>query len=463
MFKKILILLAISASCLVSAKSSEDVSEGRVLTFGKCPVSQATSVEFSPIGALLVKVIAPIVVDKAIDVAANAAKAAGNSTTTTLATASYQGNFYRGTEDGSVALNKTLGCIVFLRGTIQDKEVPPVDGWRQSGIGTVGRLVGLAGNPGFYMESTIEVSSDKSFFRLVPQYLYYGKAMKESFWRPSARGVAVHISMTSAGQADPFASAVLSFLSLQPETEFQKNYLAGNASKWMSMPAQTETANKQLAPFVQREQKLKEYEAAGAPPKPKLALKVLQDQLELAQTNLCKRLLAEKKEDDACPRDMVLARANIRELQDEVVAEHNRLSAAKLLADLKNQKLDPISNLVPFNVEVSMTESAAGSEFLKFVGSVLTDAKPGINEAIKAKLDANSPESKATAQTALDVALVAAIEAKNEVEKKLIEIAAAPSEDEKAKLKLDLVKLKLSANIAYRKAGLPEPYPGLVI
>ena len=58
---------------------------------------------------------------------------------------------------------------------------------------------------------------------------------------------------------------------------------------------------------------------------------------------------------------------------------------------------------------------------------------------------------------------MAAIEAKNEVEKKVIDIAAATSEDDKARLKLDLVKLKLSANIAYRKAGLPEPYPGLVI
>lgn len=185
--------------------------------------------------------------------------------------------------------------------------------------------------------------------------------------------------------------------------------------------------------------------------------------LELAQTNLCKRLLADKKDDDSCPRDMVLARANISELQQEVVAEQNRLPAAKLLADLKAKKLDPISNLVPFNIAVSMTESAAGSEFLKFVGSVLTDAKPGINEALKAKLDAKSPESKATAQTALDTALVAAIEAKNEVEKKVIDVASATSEDDKAKLKLDLVKLKLSANIAYRKAGLPEPYPGLEI
>ena len=463
MLKLIFIFLAFFASFSVSAKANDEVSEGRVLTFGKCPVSQAASVEFAPIAALLFKVIAPIVVDKAIDLAANAATAAGNSTTTTLAIASYQGNFYRGLEDGSVALNKALGCIVFLRGTIQDKEVVPADGWRQSGIGTVGRLVGLAGNPGFYLESTIEVSSDKSFFRLVPQYLYYGKAMTESSWRPSARGVAAHISMSSAGEAEPCASALLSFPSLQPDTEFQKNFLLGRASNWMPMPVKTDRTTKQLENFVQHQQKLKEYEVASAPPTPKIPPTLLEQQLEAARTKLCARLLTEKKDDDSCPRDMALARQNISELQKDIAVEKNRLPAAKALSNLKAEKLDPIENLLPFNINVSMTESAAGSDFLKFVGSVLKDAKPGINEAVKAKLDARSPESKAATQAAQDTAYVAAIEAKTGVEKKLIDIASEKSEDEKAKLELDLVKLKLLANIAYRKAGLPEPYPGLTI
>lgn len=459
MFKQTLTLLMFCFVFSSHATDSSDTSEGRVVTFGKCPVSQASYTEIAPIAATLLQVLAPVVVNKIVDLAANAATEAGKTSTTTLATASYQGHFYRSTDKGSTALNASLGCIVFLRGSIQDVEVTPPSGWQQSGIGTVARIVGLSGNPGFYLETTIQVSSDRNFFRLVPQYLYYGKAMKDSSWRPTARGVAANISMISSGEAEPFASATLMFPALQPGTELSGKYLTGLGSNWMVMPALSEGAKKQLEPLIQRTQKIKDYEAQIATVAPKSPKSALEVQLEDAQGKLCIRLAAEKITDTNCPRDIIIARQNIAEIQHDIVSEKNRLLATKALADVKSQAMEVPKEILPFNINVSMTETASGSEFLKFVGSVLTEAKPGIEELVKSKL----PEAKASAQTANDAALVAALTAKTEVEKKIIDIGAETSETEKSKLALDLIKLKLSANIAYRKAGLPEPYPGLEI
>lgn len=73
----------------------------------------------------------------------------------------------------------------------------------------------------------------------------------------------------------------------------------------------------------------------------------------------------------------------------------------------------------------------------------------------RALLDAE----KDKAQEERDNAYVAAIEAKATVERKLVEISSAATDAERATVTADLAPLKFKANLAYRKAGLKEPYP----
>lgn len=108
-----------------------------------------------------------------------------------------------------------------------------------------------------------------------------------------------------------------------------------------------------------------------------------------------------------------------------------------------------------------MAETATGSEFLKFMGTVLASSKKDVADAVKTRLQADPAADKTKAEDELDQAYIKAIDAKADVERKLAEIANAADDAERVKVSVDLPPLKLKANIAYRKAGLTEPYPGV--
>lgn len=476
MNKQSLIAAVLALSCMASQAAPQEPQETRVLTLPRCPVSQAATKEMAPALLALLKIVAPVVVEKAIDLAANAATAAGQDSTVKTAVSSYQGNFYRWNGENLV-LNSSLGCIVYVRGTFGDKAVEPADGWKTSGYGTVARRLGMAGHPSFYMELTLEVSADRTLFRLMPEYVDFATPLETSWWRPKERAASVSMSFFVPGTKEPFASTAIAFPSLPPGVVLRKPYLDGYSSNWMVLPAPTETTTKLISEDVELRRQIKANADELAPRAPKRPQGARDAALSRAQEDYCATLKAEKQDDTGvCPRNIVTQRAAIAELQSDLQADdgtwsaqltRNKLDAAQLARKKREQdardKGQPwvLDSLQPFNLDITMAETAAGSEFLKFMGSVLAASKKDVADAVKTRLQADPAADKTKAEDELDQAYIAAIDAKAAVERKLVEITNAADDAERAKVSVDLPPLKLKANIAYRKAGLAEPYPGV--
>lgn len=464
-------------SCIASkAAADEAPQETRVMTLPKCPVTQAATKEMAPALGALLKIVAPVVVEKVIDLAANAATAAGQDSNVKTAISSYQGNFYKWNGENLV-LNSSLGCIVYVRGTFSDKAVEPADSWKTSGYGTVARKLGMIGHPGFYMELTLEVSADRSFFRLVPEYVDFSTPLEGSWWRSTDRAASISLSFFIPGAKEPFASAAIAFPTLRPGEIFRKPYLDGYSSNWMALPAPTETTTKLIIEDVELRKQIRANTEDLSPRPTKRPLGVKDAELARIQQDYCETLKAEKQDDAAnCPRSIAIKRAAIAELQGDLLNEDSIWTAQQTMAKLdavrlarlkreqdardKNQHW-PLDFLQPFNLDIAMVETAAGSEFLKFMGSVLASSKQGVTDAVKARLQTDPAAERAKAADELDQLYIKAIDAKAAVERKQVEIAKAADDNERATASVDIPPLKLKANIAYKKAGLTEPYPGI--
>lgn len=473
---KCFIAVVLMLTCITAQAAPEALQESRVLTFPRCPVSQAATKEMAPAVLVLLKIVAPVAIEKAIDLAANAATAAGEDSTVRAAVSSYQGNFYRWNGE-SLVLNSSLGCIVYVRGTFSDKAVEPADGWKTSGYGTVGRKLGMVGHPSFYMELTMEVSADRTLFRLIPEYVDFAKPLETSWWRSNERAASISMSFFSPGVKEPFASTSIAFANLPPGVVFRKPYLDGYSSNWMVLPTPTEMTNKLINADVELRRLIKANVDELAPLPTKRPHGPKDIALSQAQDEYCATLKAEKQDDNgSCPRSIVTRRAAIAELQSDIQTDENnwkarltkiKLDAAQLARKKREQDVRDngqpwaLDSLQPFNLDITMAETAPGSEFLKFMGSVLGASKKDLVDAVKSKLQADPAADKVKAEDELDKAYIAAIDAKAAVERKLVEIANATDDAERAKMSVDLPPLKLKANIAYRKAGLADPFPGV--
>lgn len=454
---------------------AEVPQELRVMTFPRsCPVSQAAKPEMGPGAVALLKVLAPVVAEKALDLAAGVAKAAGEKATKEPPhSANYQGNFYTwaGTD---LALNGSLVCIVVVRGVFGSEAVRPEGEWKDAAYGTIARALGLQGHPSLLLEIRPEVSPDRQFFRLVPKYLDYGKPMEASMWRPSERAALIGFSFKRPGVTEPFASGKLSFGALIPGTVYRNPFPEGYSSEWMPLAPQSETTKSLIAKDEKRLKEIAEN-ADKLVKAPKRQPGQNDVALEEAQTKYCAELAAAKKEDESvCPRSIVALKEKIDSLRlaikDDEEAWAVQVTKAKLDSEQherrdleertrKAKKPWYLDDLEPFNLEITMKETAAGSEFLKFVGDVLAEAKKDIVEKVKSRVQVDRDAEKDKAQEERDNAYVAAIEAKATVERKLVEISSAATDAERATATADLAPLKFKANLAYRKAGLKEPYP----
>lgn len=471
-------MMALTALTPMTARAAGDGEhqETRVQALvGKCPVSQGASVELAPLVLGLLTAVAPAVIEKAIDLAGTAATLAGQDTTVKSAVSSVQGNFYA-SRDGSLFLNKSLGCIVIARGRFRDDSRDPAEGWVKANMGVLARAMGMQGNPGFYMEITLEVSLDRTAFRLVPQYLYLGEPMEVSAWRSNARGLSISLSFSNAGADKAFASSILAFPELMPPFEAGTRYLQGYRSNWMPLPAPSERTiylTKEETDYQAQIKKAIEDLALVAPPRPRDAADAA---LLQEQQRLCDLLKEDKKEDPSCPRSIALQKellTNLAKSQTDKdtrwanqqakdkLDQWNAQHVASRNAAYEGKTVWLLDNLQPFNLDVTTTETQAGSKLLKFVGDVLTAAKPAVKELATDKLAEYSAQSKASAQKASDTAYLAAIEAKTAVERQLLKVAQATTDDDRNTASVELPKLKLAANIAYRAAGLPEPYAGV--
>jgi len=180
--------------------------------------------------------------------------------------------------------------------------------------------------------------------------------------------------------------------------------------------------------------------------------------------------------DSSCPRDIVEKKAQIvdflaqqqaadnqwlAERQKEQLAKWEQDRAVQLKKASDEKKVNPLDELQPFNLDVTITETAPGSAFLKFIGSVLNGAKADLVAEVKTKAESYTPAEKSKAADDLNALYADAATKKAAVEGQILKINAESDENKKAVLALDLPQLKIQANGAFRKAGLAEPYPGI--
>ncbi|MCG2586156.1 hypothetical protein [Massilia sp. TS11] len=463
-------LLTCACHAPAAAKSAEEM---RVFGAQKCPVTQSASIEVAPLVGAALKVIAPVLVEKAIDAAAAAATQAGRDDTVQSALATWQGNLYR-FDEGRLAMNRMLGCLVFVRGSFGNEAQRPPEGWSHLGIGAVAALTGLNGHPAFYMEAILERTPDRAYIRIVPQYLDYRAPIASSFLRSAERGVSVAMSFTLPGADKVFGDPVIAFPGLEPGTILRKAYLAGHASHWFALPAPTERTNALIKDELEYAASRKANDLALSAPKPARPSGPLESALERASEALCATLSKEKKEDEACPRQLAKDRAAVSQLQKKIADENLRWEAEREKLRLDNwraaedekraaakneNKVFALDELQPFNLNVTLNETAPGNKLLKFVGEVLGGAKTDVAAVVKKKLAEDHDALQSAAADAADAALLAAAEAKAAVDSKLLKIAHETEESNRAQMESELPTLKIKANIAYRKAGLAEPYP----
>lgn len=482
-------LVSILAAGCVSA-ADDGLLQTRTEWLSRCPSDPPLPTDekaraASLLGAL-VTAIAPKLIEGAVDSAAEALKAAGQSKTigSTARTAT---NFYSVSQDAD--LKAAVTCLVVVRGKFNEGAVTPLD-WAANT-----REFRSLARPIVQLEAKIAPLRGLKYFQLVPQYLKVEDFEEWSFFRKD-RDFSVAATFTVPGAAQPFGTAEFLIRDVEKGTELRPGdwRLRSAASLPIAFPPESVDAGKakskregEIAPFLLAIDIL-------TPPKPKEFTKapsVYQDaSVVSAAVSLCTGIRtlngqlpkAFELNDGRCayplekPRDGLEAaleaghrNAARRSWAQGVCVYKPGDDATGTPAACTNLKEDPKLSGAVFTyitTQVTLSETREGSKFAMFLGNSLAAAKTDVSAALKQKLLPKTQQQleaeEAGARDARTAVIIADLEV-TKAEESLAEVLQAESPKPAAvtAARIALVKAKIEANKAYRKADLPVPFPEL--
>ena len=480
--------LAVNASAGELKPSIEQV---RAYVLTECPIKAEPKIQgaLAPIAAALI----PNVVSAGIDMVAAALTAAGaNKDTATTATATTM--FYKSNGKTILERNPAFGCLVvegnlYAPDALKSKEVSNVQ-WPQDKFPRT---------PRFYFQAYVAPDFSNGVFRLEPTVFRFAAAAEKSSIRDffgTSESVSIAVSFTVPGAAQPFGSYIFTFPEQSLPYELESDALRHFGSGWMPVfpiaslaskawekelalkaaeDAVVAKANeKEPTPDTQEVKDAiaaycKEFGAkkdAGAGAVAASANKgegdAADDDKEKKSADEDKKASADKEADPLCDAK-TLAVANIAQLRAAAGRAGDKAHLEKLRDKLQNDV--KTSELGPTNVTVLVTETRYGSKFAAALGAALTASKQGLVDATKARLpaaQATAAQAALDAQDDNDVAALNALAAVGKAQAALEGLDANASAGARAEKEAQLRSAKVAANKAYRKAGRPEPYPGVM-
>lgn len=475
------------------AFADSEARQTRVAWLTSCPsdpspVMAAQNNRSALLGAL-VAVVGPKLIEGAVDSAAEALKAAGQSKTFS-STAKSDADFYVVSQ--SADLMAAVNCLVVIRGVFDDAKQSPMQWARNSD-----ELKGLQ-STNFRLEAKLKPLRGLKYFQLVPQYLKVGEFEEDSFFDRKDRDYVVAASLTVPGGAQPFGSMEMTFKDIAPNTDLKAGdwRLRSATSLPIAFPAESADATKAKA---KREAELAPYLLAldilAVPdPKPFGRVPDLYEDTEVHEKAkaLCDSIKAVNQDlsrqhqlsDDRCSAYRL---TKVRYELESELEKANRNSARQkwargVCSDYKSE--DPANNtpascgnqpsapglvgrtFTYFTTQLTLSETREGSKFALYLGNALSSAKSDVSTALQAKLlpktqatKDSEDEAVRTARTSMLVADLEVTKAEEDLADALLQEPVKPADITTARIAL--VKAKVAANGAHRKAGLPVPYPAL--
>lgn len=479
--------LALSGSPAIGA---EPTKQTRVAWLATCPSDPAPVLASennrSALIGLLVAAVAPKLIDGAVDSAAGALKAAGQSKTF-ASTAKSATDFYGISQNADLAV--AVSCLVVVRGAFDDTKPSPFQ-WATNSD----ELKGLQA-ASFQLEAKLKPLRGLKYFQLAPQYLKVGDFDETSLFDRKDRDYVVAVTFTVPGAAQPFGSAEMSFKDIVRNTELKDGdwRLRTASSLPIAFPAESADATKakakreaQLAPYLLALDILStptQKPFGKAPdvyedPAVQQRAKAFCDALEVQNRRLSKE---HQLFDERCTYPMNKVRQDL----DASLETANRNSARqawaksickgyveadpkkKTAASCPDQPLAPDlakARFTYFTTQLTLSETREGSKFALYLGNALSSSKADVSAALQAKLLPKSQAAKDSEEAAARAARTGVLVADLEVTKAEESLADALLQDPPVpaaitSARIALLKAKIAANEAHRKAGTPIPYP----
>lgn len=483
-------LLLTVASGYVYAK--DGVWQTRVAWLTACPsdpppVLEAQNNRSALLGAL-VAVVGPKVIEGAVDSAAEALKAAGQSKTIAT-TANSAGNFYLVSQDADLMV--AVNCLVVIRGVFDDSKPSPLQ-WAKNSD----EFKNLQ-RAAFQMEAKLKPLRGLKFFQLIPQYLKVDEFEESSIFDRKDRDYIVATSFTVPGGSLPFGSTEITFKDITRKTELKNGdwRLRSASSLPIAFPGESADTSKAKA---KREAEIAPYLLALdilATPEQKPFNKV-PDVYEDAEVQrktkaVCDSIYVLNKglsqqfqlNDDRCAYPVVKARNELESDLERANRNVERQAWARTVCK-DYVKEDPGNNTAAscnnqpsaqylvgatftyFTTQLTLSETREGSKFALFLGNALSSAKSDVSTTLKAKILPKTQEEKDSGDEATRAAHAAVLVADLEVTKAEEDLAdvllqESPKPADITAARIAIVKTKIEANKAHRKAGTPAPYPEL--
>jgi len=197
----------------------------------------------------IVTAIGGKLIEGAVDSAANALKAAGESKTVAT-TAKSGGNFYKVTPSADLSIKGT--CLVVVRGLF-DATKPSSEQWAQNSDDFKGLQ-----SSSFRLEAKLNSLRGLKYFQLVPQYLKVEEFQESGFFTPSNRDYVLAVSLTVLGGAQPFGSTEMRFKDVVRNTKWENDAWPLRTAVSLPIPYPSESADATKAK-TKREAELAPY------------------------------------------------------------------------------------------------------------------------------------------------------------------------------------------------------------
>ncbi len=493
-------VLLIASSTLLgvgNARASSDAGrETRVAWVDTCPneptPTPASGRKSAVVGGLIA-VIAPKLIEGAVDSAAEALKAAGQPHTVT-STARSGVYFYKVSK--SADLVTTVTCLVIVRGIFKPGAPSPA---LLAKTGSYAEMNGLQ-SASFQMEAKMRPLRGAKYFQLFPQYLKVESFEEQSLFDRKDRDFLVTAAMSLPGATQPFGSAEFLFKDVQRDG---KALFAGDprlraaASLPIAFPAESSDATKAktnldavLAPWL-----LALDIQSPVPTSPPKAPSTLDDKLKKAMEKFCADVRTYNAtvpeqhavSDDNCKYVFETSRAGMKDAVDAAYRNSERVKWAGGLCtyraedpnnnpdgpDCSNMPLDPAvvksraalaqKEFTYLTTQVTLQETREGSKLALFLGTALASSKAEVSATLKEKLlpktKAEQEAADSTARQALNAVQLADLDVER-AESMLGETLGEddPKASDITAARIDLLKAKIAANAARRKVGLPVLY-----
>ena len=494
------VLTLVCISSVAYAAAAESPQQTRVVWNASCSVSapdkQAEEIDKGRSGILgdAILAVAPKLIDGAVDAAANALKAAGDSKSIT-STARSGADFYEINPKGDLLVPH--GCVRVVRGDYTAAADAPRDG-----LAAIEGLEGLkAASASFVFEARVEPLRGLKLFRLVPVLLRVQKFSESTIFSNDERGYTIALSLAVPGATAPFGSASFTFPSVKEGESIQEGdwRFANAVSEPIafapeSADAAAARAKRQgaMAPYLLAMDIIKSrhrHDAAlagkGEPVVDPIPSVYRNTKVMAAAAVYCKGVHqynealdeSARSYDERCKYVMEPATATLEAAITMAHHDSARFAwAQKVCGTIESAKgqEDVCSNFdgntpavraTYFSSTATLVETRAGSKFAKFLGEALGAGKADVSAAIAKKVIPETSEQKDAATQGERDARRALILAEMQVTQAEEALAAAVLEAKPAEItsaRIVHVKAKIAVNDAYRKAGSAHtPYPEL--